>query len=207
MLPAMNKSMQVANANPNLSLTVRHETVTDALRDFVQKKIASINLDYPKIIDAKVVLDVSKSSHISEIILYCANNNTIDASSKTDDMYKSINETVSKIERRMRKQKTRLLRKQRSPKSNDAMSIRYLDENVFHEEALDHPEDAEKDPEPVLVHRENFRVKTLYKEDALMELELSDRPFLLFKNARRDSMEIVYRRNDGEFAIIPVPCD
>jgi len=199
--------MQVANANPTLSLTVRHETVTEALRDFVQKKIASINLDYPKIIDAKVVLDVNKSSHIAEIVLYCANNITIDASSKTEDMYKSINETVSKIERRMRKQKTRLLRKQRSPKTKDAMSIRYLDENVFSEDALDHPEDSNHDPEPVIVHRENFRMKTLNKEDALVELELSDRPFLLFKNARRDSLEIVYRRPDGEFAIVPVPCD
>ena len=197
--------MQVANETPTLNLTVRHETVTEALRDFVQKKVASINLEYPKIINVKVILDVHKSYHIAEIILYCANNITIDASSKSEDMYTSINETISKIERRMRKQKTRLLRKQRSPKSKDVMSIRYLDENVFAHEALDHPEDSSYDPEPVLVHRENFRVKTLYKEDAMMELELSDRPFLLFNNARRGAMEIVYRRLDGEFAIVPVP--
>ena len=197
--------MQVANETPTLNLTVRHETVTEALRDFVQKKVASINLEYPKIINVKVILDVHKSYHIAEIILYCANNITIDASSKSEDMYTSINETISKIERRMRKQKTRLLIKQRSPKSKDVMSIRYLDENVFAHEALDHPEDSSYDPEPVLVHRENFRVKTLYKEDAMMELELSDRPFLLFNNARRGAMEIVYRRLDGEFAIVPVP--
>ncbi len=199
--------MQVATDTPTLTLTVRHETVTDALRDFVQKKVDSLNMDYPKIIEAKVILDVHKSSHFAEIILYCANHITIDASSKTDDMYKSINETISKISRRMRKQKTRLLRKQKSSKGNKVQSIRYLDEKVFDELALDHPEDATNDPEPVIIHKENYKLKTLRKEDALMELELSDKPFLLFRNERRDELQIVYRRNDGEYALVPVPCE
>lgn len=198
-------NMQVANENPTLTLTVRHETVTEALRDFVQKKVASLDFDYPKIIEAKVVLDVHKSGHHSEVILYCANHITIDASSCTDDMYNSINETFSKISRRMRKQKTRLLRKQKSAKNREIQSIRYLDERVFDDLALDHPEESQQDPEPVIVHKENYKLKTLLKEDALMELELSDRPFLLFKNARRDILQIVYRRADGEFSIVNVP--
>ena len=199
--------MQIVNADPHLTVTVRHESITDALRDFVQKKVATLHLDYPKIIEAKVVLDVHKHHHIAEIILYCANHITIEASSKTEDMYKSIDETISKIARRMRKQKTRLLKKQRGSKSKEANSIRYLDEKVFGEDALDHPEESVSDPEPVLIHRENYRLKTMYKEDALMELELSDKPFLLFKNARRDELQIVYRRDDGEYSLVPVPSD
>ena len=199
--------MQIANETPTLTLTVRNETVTEALRDFVQKKVESLEFDYPKIIEAKVVLDVRKGAQLAEVILYCANHITIDASSTTDDMYMSINETFSKIARRMRKQKTRLLRKQKSPKGRKEHSIRYLDEKVFNELALDHPGEAENDPEPVIVHKENYKLKTLLKEDALMELELSDKPFLLFKNARRGVLQIVYRRTDGEFAIVPVPED
>lgn len=197
--------MQVANIDPHVTVTVRHESITDALRDFVQKKVSTLHLDYPRIIEAKVILDVQKNSHMAEIILYCANHITIEASSETEDMYKSIDETISKIARRMRKQKTRLLKKQRRPKGQDVNSIRYLDEKVFDDTALDHPEDSSKDPEPLLVHRENYRLKTMFKEDALMELELSERPFLLFKNARRDCMQIVYRRKDGEYALVPVP--
>ncbi len=197
--------MQVANANPHVSITFRNENITDALRDFVQKKVSSLHLDYPKIIDVKVILDVHKNNHLAEIILYCANHITIDASSRTEDMYTSINETVSKIARRMRKQKTRLLRKNKSSKKREATSIKYLDEKVFNDLALDHPEEAEKDPEPVIIHRENYQLKTMLKEDALMELELSDKPFLLFRNERRDVLQIVYRRNDGEYALVPVP--
>ena len=199
--------MQVVNAEPKLTVTVRHESITDALREFVQKKVATLHLDYPKIIEVKAVLDVHKNRHIAEIILFCSNHITIEASSETEDMYKSIDETISKIARRMRKQKTRLLKKQKGSKSKNSNSIRYLDEKIFNELALDHPEESTQDPEPVLVHKENYRCKTMFKEDALMELELSEKPFLLFRNERRDELQIVYRRQDGEYALIPIPQD
>ena len=194
--------MQVVNADPHITVTVRHESITDALRDFVQKKVATLHLDYPKIIEVKAVLDVHKNRHVAEIVLFCSNHITIEASSETEDMYKSIDETISKIARRMRKQKTRLLKKQKG--SN---SIRYLDERIFNELALDHPEESTIDPEPILIHKENYSCKTMYKEDALMELELSEKPFLLFKNARRNELQIVYRRKDGEYSIVPIPAE
>ncbi len=97
--------MQSANVDPNITVTVRHEHVTDSLRDYAEKKIEGIHLDYPRIIEAKAILDVQKKRHLAEIILFCANHIIIDASSETEDMYKSIDETVDKIARRMRKQK------------------------------------------------------------------------------------------------------
>ena len=38
-----------------------------------------------------------------------------------------------------------------------------------------------------------------------MELELTDRPFVLYKSARRDCLSIIYRRKDGEYASVDVP--
>lgn len=197
--------MQSVNIEPHITVTVRHESITDSLREFVEKKIGGLHLDYPKIIEARAILDVTKNRHIAEIILFCANHITIEASSETEDMYKSIDETISKIARRMRKQKTRLLKKQRPRKGNQLESIRFLDEKIFQEAALDHPEESTQDPEPVLIHRENYRLKTMFKEDALMELELSEKPFLLYKNARHNALQIVYRRKDGEYALVQVP--
>ena len=79
--------MQTANVNVPVNITVRHESITDSLRNYVHKKIEGLHLDYPKIIEAKAVLDVQKNRHIAEIILYCANHITIDASSETHDGY------------------------------------------------------------------------------------------------------------------------
>jgi putative sigma-54 modulation protein len=203
--PALNykpiETMQTANVNLPITVTVRHEQVTDALRDYAQKKIEGLHLDYPRIIEAKAILDVQKNRHIAEIILFCANHITIEAHTENGNMYAALDETIEKIARRMRKHKTRLLKKNR-PHRNE--SIRYLEERFFTEAVLDHPEESIHDPEPYIVHPENYKLRTMYKEDAVMELELSDRPFVLYKSARRGCMTIVYRRKDGEYAAIDV---
>jgi putative sigma-54 modulation protein len=194
--------MQTANVNLPITITMRHEQVTDALRDHARKKIESLHLDYPRIIEAKAILDVQKNRHIAEILLFCANHITIEAHTEGKDMYAAIDETVEKIARRMRKHKTRLLKKNR-PHRNE--SIRHLQESWFSEEALDHPQESATDPLPYIVHADKYPVRTMFKEDAIMELELSDRPFVLYRSARRGCLTIVYRRKDGEYASIDVP--
>jgi putative sigma-54 modulation protein len=146
-------------------------------------------------------MDVQKNRQIAEIILFCTNHITIEATSEGRDMYVALDETIEKIARRMRKQKTRLLKKNR-PHRNE--SIRYLEERHFTEDAMDHPEESVEDPVPFIVFPEKYAVKTMFKEDAIMELELSDRPFVLYKSARRDCLTIVYSRKDGEYAALDV---
>lgn len=194
--------MQTANVNPPITITMRHEHVTDALRDHARRKIEGLHLDYPRIIEAKVILDVQKNRHIAEILLFCANHITIEAHTEGKDMYAAIDETIEKIARRMRKHKTRLLKKNR-PHRNE--SIRHLQESWFNEDALDHPEESTADPAPYIIHADRYAVRTMFKEDAIMELELSDRPFVLYRSARRGCLTIVYRRKDGEYAAIDVP--
>lgn len=192
--------MQTQNVDPPINIVVRHETITDAIREFVNKKIGTLHLDYPKIMEARVVLDVKKNRHVAEIILFCANHITIDASTEGPDMYAAIDETISKIARRMRKHKTRLMKKYRV-KPED--SIKHLDEKVFAQNILDtHSTESDIDPEPMIIHREGVKLKTLFKEEAIMELELSDRPFVIYTNARRNVLQIVYRRGDGDYSIV-----
>jgi putative sigma-54 modulation protein len=193
--------MQTANVNLPITITVRHEQVTDSLREYVTKKIESLHLDYPRIIEAKATLDVQKNRHIAEMILFCANHITIEAHTEGKDMYAAIDETIEKIARRMRKHKTRLLKKHRPHRSE---SIRHLDERLFTEAVLDHPEDSDVDPEPYIIHPDNYTIRSMYKEDAIMQLELSDRPFVLYKNARRGGLTIVYRRKDGDYAALDI---
>jgi putative sigma-54 modulation protein len=193
--------MQTANVNPPITITVRHEQLTPSLKEHAEKKIESLHLDYPRIIEAKIVLDVQKNRHIAEIILYCANHITIEAESEDANMYAALDATIDKIARRMRKQKTRLMKKNR-PHRNE--SIRYLDEKYFNEEALDHPEESVEDPIPYIIHADNYKLRTMFKEDAIMELELGDRPFILYKSARRGCLSIIYRRKDGEYASMDI---
>ncbi len=198
--------MQTKNVNPDINVTVRHEDVTDSLRQYAIEKISGIHLDYPRIIEAKAILDVEGSRrHKAEIILFCADHIVIDASSETEDMYKSIDFTIDKITRRMRKQKTRLL-KRRSPKHREE-SIRYLDQSSYRADFLDTlPEEMVEDeePAPFFVHKESVSLRKLYKEEAIVELDLTERPFVVFENARRDVTSVVWRKPDGDYGMFDI---
>lgn len=92
-----------------ISITARHMELTDAIRDYAEKKVGRIHYGYPRIIEAKVILDSQAHGHIAEIVIVAADNVTIEAETETADLYEAIDLTVQKIERRMRKEKTRML--------------------------------------------------------------------------------------------------
>ena len=60
------------------------------------RKIESLHLDYPKIIEAHVILEVEKYRHSAEVILVCSNHITIEACEETDDMYAAIDAVIDK---------------------------------------------------------------------------------------------------------------
>ncbi len=188
--------MQVQNVNMPITVTGRHVSVTDAMREHAEKKVAGLHLDYPKIIEAKVILNVENDRHIAEIILFCANHIVIEADTSTADMYASIDETASKIARRMRKHKTRMLKSHRPKKHKD---IRHLPYSIFNAEI---PEETEEDLEPVIVHREKYKVKHLYRDEAIMDMEMNEKPFILFHDAKNDCLAILYKRDDGDYAMV-----
>ncbi|MEZ5300818.1 MAG: ribosome-associated translation inhibitor RaiA [Verrucomicrobiales bacterium] len=176
--------MQTANTNLPITVTGRHVDVSDAMRDYATKKIEGLHLDYPKIIEAKAILDVQKNRHIAEVILFCANHITIEADSQTDDMYAAIDETMSKIARRMRKHKTRLLAKKQRPRKG---AVRHLEEHVFSPLHLEKEE--EEEIEPVIVHKEKPRIRPLFPDEAMVQLELNEEaPFVVFHNQRNDRL-------------------
>jgi len=192
--------MQVHNVNLPITVTGRHVSVTEPMRDYAQRKVENLHLDYPRIIDAKIILDVeNKERQKAEIILHCANHITIEVDTTTGDIYSAIDESVSKIARRMRKFKTRLLKSHHRPRQG---SIKHIQEQVFTEESM-HANTEHDDIEPVIIHRENFRMKPLFPDEAIMDLELSDRPFVLFHNAKNDGkLAILFRRKDGEYGMV-----
>ena len=190
--------MQTSNANINITVTGRHVSITEAIREYSEKKVEGLHLDYPKIIEAKVIIEVAKGHRqIAEIILFCANHITIEATSETDDLYASIDETISKIARRMRKHKTRLLKSHR-PR---AQKIREIEEQVYSAEFSE----AESEPEeiePLIIHEENYSIRPMFPDEAIMAMELSEKPFVVFHNAKSDRLGIIFRRKDGDYGII-----
>jgi ribosome hibernation promoting factor len=78
--------MQTKNANPPIRMTGRHVTVTAAMKEYFQRKVACLDLDYPRIAEVHGILNIEKYRHTAEVILRCSNHITIKASSESGDM-------------------------------------------------------------------------------------------------------------------------
>jgi putative sigma-54 modulation protein len=204
--------MQIQNANPPIQVTGRHVSVTDAMKEYCRRRLASLHLDYPKIIEIQIILDVQKYRHTAEVILHCSNHITLEATAVCDDMYVSVDEVVTKIGQQMRKYKTRLMRQHR-PRKN---TVRHLEEKVLRWEWVEvSPEEevtvtvseveseaASQQREPSLIHTEKYPVKPMYIDEAVLQIEMSAKQFLVFLNAKTERVNVIYRRKNGDFGLI-----
>lgn len=189
--------MLTTNAHPPVKVTGRHLQITDAIKDYVTRKIESLHLDYPKIIEAHVILEVEKYRHSAEVVLVCSNHITIEACEETDDMYAAIDAVTDKVARQMRKYKTRLMKKHRPRKD----IVKHLEEHVLEPEPTEIDEDGDGTHHPV-VRSERYPVKPMFIDEAVLQLEMSTRQFLVFLNARSTRMNVLYRRKSGDFGLI-----
>ncbi|EDY18118.1 sigma 54 modulation protein/ribosomal protein S30EA [Chthoniobacter flavus Ellin428] len=187
--------MQTANVNVPVKVTGRHVSVTDPIKDYATSRVEHLHLDYPRIIEAHVILDVEKHRHFAEIILHCTNHITIEASHETDDMYASIDGVAAKIAQQMRKYKTKILRNHR-PRQQ---SIRHLEEQVLEISPTFH---EHEESEPSVIKTERYPVKPMYVDEAVLQIEMSNRQFVVFLNAKTEKVNILYRRKEGGFGLM-----
>ena len=187
--------MQTANINVPVKVTGRHVSITEPIKDYAIKKVEGLHLDYPRIIDAQVILDVEKHRHFAEIILHCNNHITIEASHECDDMYAAIDGVIAKIARQMRKYKTRILRDHR-PRRHE---VQHFDEHVFH---LDAAFQETENHVPEVIKTERYPVKPMFVDEAVLQIEMSNRQFVVFLNAKTEKINVLHRRKDGGFGLM-----
>ncbi len=181
-----------------ITVTGRHVSVTAPIKDYARKKVAHLaGMDFPHIIEAHVILDVEKKfRHIAEVVLVCNAHITIEASEVSDDLYASIDKVVDKCGRQMRKFKTKI--QDRRARSRKATPVA-LEEHVIAPEFSD---DREESRPPHPIRREKRDVKPMFIDEAALQMELSERPFLVFLNADTEKINVMYRRKNGEFGLI-----
>lgn len=187
--------MQIANVNVPVRITGRHVQATEAIKRYAESKIDNLHLDYPRIIEAHVILDVEKYRQIVEIILHCSNHITIEASAETTDLYASIDQAADKIAQQMRKYKTRILRTHR-PRRQGVQH--------FEEQVLSVPQDFEHkaESEPIIIQTERYPVKPMFIDEAVLQMEMSKQQFVVFLNAKTEKISILHRRRDGSYGLM-----
>ncbi len=172
----------------NIIIKGRNIEVTDALKDYVEKRFSKLEKYFTKELEGTVTLIVERDTHRAEATIPI-NRYILRAEDISSDMYASIDEVCDKIERQVRKYKTRINRKGKQAKVEPIISP-----------AFDEPEDNEQSD--MISKTKTFVLKAMDPEEAIMQMELLDHDFFVFMNADIDDIGVVYRRKDGKYGLL-----
>jgi len=177
-----------------VSVTGRHMHVTDSIRDYAEEKIGRIG----KVLDAEpmnaeLVIHVEKNPAnptpaVAEITLHMKRA-VVRAEEAAADMYSAIDLASDKAERQMRKYKNRILEKR-----NHGQAVVKT--------APGDTQLTESEEEREVVRTKTVDAKPMTEEEAMLQLELLGHDFFVFTHAETNLLNVLYRRNDGDYGLI-----
>lgn len=176
-----------------MQISVRGKNIeaTPALVDYANKRLGKLDKHFDETAEVQVVLSVIRDNHIVEVTVHL-NGLIIRGEESTADMYASIDMVVDKLERQIKKYKTRMNR-----------SLRQRGMRVISEmHAATEAEERAGEEEAMLVKTKRFPLKPMSVEEAILQMDLLGHNFFVFASSDSDSISVVYRRNDGNYGLI-----
>jgi len=170
----------------------RNIEVTEALRDYITKRVNKLDKFIDNLGDIQVTMRVEKESHRIEITIPLSGM-ILRAEETTGDMYSSTDLVVDKIEKQIQRYKGKLQKK----------GIRV----VSGPKAIVPPDtdDSDGDDEervPELKRTKRFPIKPMPVEEAVLQMSLLGHSFFVFSNAETEQVNVIYRRKDGNYGLI-----
>ena len=167
--------------------------VTPALRDYVEKKVGRVEKYFSNTPNATVYVNLKVySDRTAKVeITIPMPNLVLRAEEKNPDMYAAIDVIADKLERQIRKYKTRVNRKHRA---NGSAA------DLFSFEDVEGADTEEHDLE--LVRTKRFDLKPMDSEEAILQMNMLGHNFFVYTNAETNLPNVVYKRKDGRYGLI-----
>ena len=164
--------------------------VTDAIQGYIETKLDRLNKYFKEDdILANVLLRVRGNNGIIEVTI--PTDKFILRSEEEDkDLYAAIDLVTDKLERQIRKNKTRLNRQNTDNKYKELN----FDYEVLPEE--------ETNEDEVIVKRKKLEMKPMDEEEAILEMNLLGHEFFVYKDMHTNNINVLYRRKDGNYGLI-----
>lgn len=175
----------------NYNIRGENLEITPALRDYVEKKVGKLEkyFDTTPTSDVNVKMSVQTNKHIIEVTIPMPQL-LLRAEETHNDMYAAIDLVVEKLERQIRKHKTKVNRKFRQEGS-----VKYM----FKTDIEDSNEESDEIP---IVRTKRFNLKPMDAEEAALQMDMLGHNFFVFSNAESGETNVVYRRKDGKYGLI-----
>jgi putative sigma-54 modulation protein len=180
----------------NFNIRGENIEVTPALREYVEQKVGKLDRYFNDGLDSNVNvnLKVYNSKQKIEVTIPMAQM-TLRAEEGHNDLYAAIDLVVDKLERQIRKHKTKVNRKFR----DQGVTEKYNFTNGLEPKANYMDEDED---ELEVVRTKRFNLKPMDNEEAILQMNLLGHSFFVYTNSSTNHTNVVYKRSDGKYAVI-----
>ena len=183
-----------------LQFNIRGENieVTPAIRDHIEKKVEKIERYFTDGANATAMVNLKSYNHsqIKAEVTIPMKNLTLRAEERHDDLYAAIDLIVSKLERQIRKYKTKVNRKFRE---RDGMGLAFA---TAENDTRAQNEIEEEEEDLTIVRTKQFDLKPMDEEEAVLQMNMLGHNFFVFTDAESNETNIVYKRKDGSYGLI-----
>lgn len=176
-----------------MKLNIRGEkvTITQSMKAYLEEKLAKVDkyFENPEEINANILVRIRGLEQIIEVTAL-TKKFTLRAEESNEDFYSAVDLVVSKLERQIRKNKERL--------NNKYKNVETLEFNFT---SVEEDEEVEENVSTI-IKRKNISMKPMDEEEAMLQIELLNHDFFVFKNIDEECVSVLYKRKDGNYGII-----
>lgn len=185
-----------------VNVSFRHMDASPAVQQYASDKLQHVVSKYVQgaDIDSQITFSVEKFWHIANFTI-SINGLTVKSREKSEDMYSSIDLALEKVERQVRRYKSKIRAHRPDARRRDLTAVVVPAPPAEESEATVETPAEVTAPAPTL-ETENYTAPFMKIDDAIMHMELSDSPFLVFTHEQTERINILYRRDDGNFGLI-----
>lgn len=158
--------------------------ITDAMKDYVKDKLSK--LDKYTLEDAKATVLVKIRNYSQKVeVTIPLKTLILRAEEESQDFYSAVDLVVNKLERQIRKNKSKIKKKEKT-------GIKEFNMDNIVEETNDEE----------VVKRKKIYIKPMSLDEAILQMELLGHNFYMYKDSDINSIALVYKRNDGGYGVI-----
>ena len=164
-----------------------HVVITESIKNYVESKLSKLEKYFQKDSDLEAIVKIRLRNNMQIIEVSLPTKLfTLRAEERNSDLYVAIDSVVKKLESQIRKNKSKISKKYKDKKGF-----------VFNEFEIE-----DEQNENTIVRRKEVEFKPMDEDEAILQMELLNHDFFVFKNAKEKCTSVVYKRKEGTYGII-----
>ena len=167
-----------------LQITAKKMQVPQTFNEYADKKLTKLDRFFGDEADAKLTVSTLKDDIIIELTVKYENL-IFRAEQRAKDKNDALDACVDKIIRQIRKNKTKVEKR--------------LKANAFD---IQESETVEEQSRYEIIKRKKFTLRPMNEEEAILQMNMLDHNFFMFKNGDTGEINVVYKRDDGNYALL-----